>query len=722
MKPHVQDLRRTSPAALRALVVSIVAAGIPMLRAEDAKAKAADSLEAAPGEFSNSVTVGGGTSFVGGDRAQFQRQLQRPANIYGGIDELHYEAPLNKATQLSIDGHAIYDNRNYGLGIEITNPDVGYVKAGYEEFRTWYDGSGGYSANGNAWIQLYNDGLYLDRRHAFLAAGITLPDIPKVSVRYDYYSRHGLKDSTIWGDYNVAPGAKTAVTKYIVPTFLGIDETRHIVSADVRHTLGNTDFGVGLRYQNDSLDNSRNVARRNGEPKLQRYTTTVDGTSTDYWNANAFTETRFNPQVMLSTGYSYTRTDTDLAGSRIFGPGYGAQYSPNYLNRQDHDEGFYDLSGGSKVDQFVANFNLMLTPWKHVTIVPSVRIEHQDQEGNALFTETAATATNMTSAEVLNTRLRRFTDVTEALALRYTGVTNWAFYARGELLQGQGTLREKEFDVEEEGALSPAQLQRDTESTRNVQKYTVGANWYPHRKVNTAFQYYYRTRQNEYDHRVDDTYFPKSPSNLYPAFIRKHEFDTHDINFRVTLRPVSQVTLVSRYDYQTTSYNMSGGVNATGIALGSVESAKYDAHILSQSASWTPYQQLYFQGSISYALQRTDSPVSGTTGAGAGLVQDAKNDYWNAALTTGFVLSERSDLTTTYTYYRANNYQDNSLVGLPYGAGMEQHGVTTTLTTRIRKDLIWKLQYGYYTSHDASFGGHNDYSAHLVYSSIQYLF
>ncbi len=190
----------------------------------------------------------------------------------------------------------------------------------------------------------------------------------------------------------------------------------------------------------------------------------------------------------------------------------------------------------------------------------------------------------------------------------------------------------------------------------------------------------------------------------------------------MTLRPLANLTLVSRYDYQVTSYKMQGAVNSFGIALKEIESAEATSHIFSQSASWTPLARLYLQGNISYAFQRTETPASSLTGAAANLVQNAENDYWNASTLVGCALTERSDLQAQYYYYRADNYADNSTVGLPYGAGAEQHGVTLTFLNRWRKNLLWKIQYGFFAGHDQTSGGHNDYHAHLVYSSWQYLF
>jgi hypothetical protein len=191
----------------------------------------------------------------------------------------------------------------------------------------------------------------------------------------------------------------------------------------------------------------------------------------------------------------------------------------------------------------------------------------------------------------------------------------------------------------------------------------------------------------------------------------------------MTLRPLANLTLVSRYDFQVTSYNLRGDINSFGIPLLEIESAEATSHIFSQSASWVPLPQLYLQSSITYAFQRTETPASSLTGAASRLVQNAENDYWNASALVGYVLTKMSDVQAQYYYYRADNYDpSNASVGLPYGAGSEQHGVTATLLNHLRKNILWKIQYGFFTGHDQTSGGNNDYRAHLVYSSLQYRF
>jgi hypothetical protein len=687
-------------------------------KTDGATGPAAEVLQ--PGDYRNWVTFGIGSTFISGDRAAFKQRSGLPRGPCGGVEDFHYEQDIGKRGLFEIDGRGIFDNHDYGLSLGLAHPDIGYVRGGYREFRSYYDGSGGFSPASNAWVKLYNEELFIDRGQAWIEAGLTLPDLPVFTVRYAYEFRDGQKDSTIWGDYSLS--LNNANVRGIVPTFRGIDEHRHIIDADVKHTIGSTAFGVGLRYERDDIRNTLNIRRRPGELTRTRAVTQLDDTDAEILSPRAFVESRLHPNVLFTAGGAYTRLDTDIGGSRIYGRSYGSPFNPLYLNRQNNDEGFLDLSGGTRVDQYVVNLNLMITPWQNFVILPGLRFEHQDQVGESFFTETRVSGTNAPALQdILNTRARRFTDVSERIELRYNGLTNWVLYARGEWLQGQGTLRENEFDVEDDG--TTAAIQRETDSERFVQKYVAGVNWYPHRRLNVAAQYYYRTRRNDYDHPIDTTIFnPPATNNFYPAFIRRHEFNTHDVNGRVTLRPLANLTLVSRYDFQATSYNTRGGVNSFGIQLDEIESAQATSHIFNQSISWAPFARLYLQGSVSYAVEHTDSPAVIFTGPASNLVQNAENDYWNASAIIGYALTRTTDLQAEYFYYRADNYVDNSTVSVPFGAGAEQHGVTGSVINRFWKNFVWKIQYGFFTGHDQTSGAHNDDQAHLVYSSWQYFF
>ena len=58
----------------------------------------------------------------------------------------------------------------------------------------------------------------------------------------------------------------------------------------------------------------------------------------------------------------------------------------------------------------------------------------------------------------------------------------------------------------------------------------------------------------------------------------------------------------------------------------------------------------------------------------------------------------------------------------PYGAGLEEHWVSATLTWRMSPRVRWLARYGYGTSMDDTSGGNNDYDVHLLQASMQYRF
>jgi hypothetical protein len=248
----------------------------------------------------------------------------------------------------------------------------------------------------------------------------------------------------------------------------------------------------------------------------------------------------------------------------------------------------------------------------------------------------------------------------------------------------------------------------------------VGANWYPCRFANFSVSYYHKIRREDYEHTQDTT--PNRAGNAYPAFILEHDFDTDDVNFRVTLRPRNNLTLVTRYDFQLSTVDMRGDrTNLLGMPIEKVESGEITSHIISQSISWTPFARLYLQASGSYVIDETDTPVANWLGTN-NLVLNSLNNYWNASLTAGYALSDKTDLQGQYFYYRADNYEDNSLVSMPYGVDAEEHGVVAAVIHRLTNRIRLTLKYGFFRNREATFGGNNDYDAHLVYSSLQYRF
>jgi hypothetical protein len=668
------------------------------------------SSDTSPTDYNNWFTLGAGGLLASGDRAQAQHQLQMPERAFGGVEDFHYQQFVGKKGLFQADGRGIFDNHDYSVRLELLDPDLGYLRGGYTEFRTWYDGNGGFFPQNSQWFSLYDNELHVDRGDAWFEGGLTFPDKPSFTFRYDHEFRRGEKDSTSWGDTTLTGGAGT---RNIVPTFRGIDETRDVFQADIKSKLGNTDAGLGLRYEIDHNYDSINVDRSPGQP-ANRYVTQQNGIDNDLFNAHGFTETRLNQKVTLSLGGSFTTIDTDLSGSRIYGPSYNSPFSTTYPNSQRFDEGFTGLTGGGNLKEYVANVNLMATPSDNFAIIPALRIEYDGSDASSSFSDNTVAATGGAITPYPNPVAYNsdewYLDVAESLEARYTGFRNWSLYARGEWSEDNGNTVWNET-----GVATPLQ---NEDWSRLGQKYTLGANWYPFYRLNFGAQYYHQNQNYDYDNNLTNS------SITYPGYLRNEDFTVDDMNIRVTWRPFSTLSLVTRYDFQYSTVDTTSlpdnGTAPTGPSS-EVQSANFTSHVISQSVSWTPFSRLYMQVSGSYVLNSLDTPAQAWMGV-TNLVPNLANDYWTVNAMAGYALDEKTDLQLQYSIYRANDYVNNSTYSQPYGAGAEEQSVTATLSRQLAKAIKVSLKYGFFHNRDETSGWHNNYDAHLVFASMQYRF
>jgi hypothetical protein len=662
--------------------------------------KAEQKSDSSTTDYRNWFDVSVGGAVVNGDKAAFQQRTGLPAGPFGGVEDFHYEEDIGKKGIFKVDGRGVFDNHDYSLKFDVEHPEKGYIRGGYEEFRTYTDASGGFFPATGAWIAPFNNDLALDRGHAFFEAGLTLPNKPVVTFRFDHQFRYGQEDSTSWGDAAI-PGYGI---RNIVPSFENIDETQDIFQADVKHTLGNTTFGLGLRYEIAHSDDSLNLLSTSTGTNL--FGTDREKVDTDMFNVHAFSETRFNEKILFTSGYSFTTMDTDVSGYRV----YGSAFDPTFAQRLPAFDTFENLTGSSDLQQHVANLNLPLQLGESLMLVPSLRIEKEDTDSSAVYSSPAAPLSGFpygaTSAQGL-------LDVSERLELRYTGLTNWVFYTRGEWLEGSGNVNENWNNL----GTGANVVTQSTDNSRFWQTYTVGANWYPLQRLNFGAEYYHKERWNDYNNLVDSTpnVLINLPTSVYPAFLAAQDWRTDDANFRVTWRPRPNLTLVGRYDFQFSTIDTKPDPTS---GLSKAQTAEMTSHIVSGTISWTPIQRLYLQTGVNWVLDQTETPAEDVTQA----IQMAKNDYWSANASIGYALNDKTDLQLQYFYYRADDRQDNSAFGLPYGADAQEHAVTVSMIRKISERIRLTLKYGYFDGRDWSSGNHLDYQAHLIYSSLHYRF
>jgi hypothetical protein len=416
---------------------------------------------------------------------------------------------------------------------------------------------------------------------------------------------------------------------------------------------------------------------------------------------NAFTETWIKKNVFFTTGFIFTDMNEDFSGSRIYGDDFDVSYVPNSASGL----GYYDMTGQAHKKEYAFNMNLMAKPWKHVTITPSVRVQQESWDSDSSGMGTLSDYPGQLFAGFSE---RDVLDVRERLDARYTGLTNWVLYARGEWTQGDGNL--DEFGgLSQISGIGVSPIQRESEDTRNFQKYSLGARWYATRRLNLDVGGYYKLNSYDYEHTFDNT--PNGSANRFPAYFTMQDFETYDGNVRVTWRPHQKVSLVGRYEYQLSTIHSTPDALS---GLGEVEASELTSHIVALNASWTPWSRLYLQAGVNYVASETDTPTEA--------ILNAQNNYWTVNFNSGFVVDDKTDLNLGVFYFNADNYENNSLDGLPLGLSAEEYGITATLTRRITERIRLTLRYAYFDYDEATFGGNESFTSHWVYSGLQYRF
>jgi hypothetical protein len=729
----------------------------------------AATAPAEPAVAANWITFTIGGAFVSGDDANFSRRMRTDDDFYGGIRDMYYSHALNDSTTLTLDGHALPGNDDYEFNMDLEKADLGYIKAGYKQYRTWYDNSGGYSPlAGNRWVQMGNDDCSIDRGTLYLEAGLRMENLPEITFRYTHSMRDGNKDSLAWGDNATATSLK------LVPSLWSIDESVDIFELDIEHTIGKTDLGLGLVYERSDYSNTRTTPRGGSNSNAggtgalgYSKVALTDGAETDLFASHVYGVTRFSDTAWLSYSAAYTTSNSDLNGSRTY------DYGTN-LGVRDYQ--FPTLNGGSQLDQFIANVNFMWVPMPDLTVTPSIRYEHETVDVSSRFNAYSPVDLDkngtLTNIEMYNATTifwkgpQAYTSATEkdsttmAVDLRYTGISDVVLYANAMAGFEDETITR---------VVTPQPTEwLGSESEVNEQEFKVGANWYAMSNLSFSVQGLYESRDQDLDHAIGP--FTSNTNTLLPASVRaaitdiannpgwttaqrnarinaippadlqaslaitnsagmannlrpimvSHETDLTNINLRATWRPMSNLSLVTRYDYRQTQYENQGiSLSTAGLPtiFAQIQSGEVESHILSESVTWSPLSNLYVQGFVSWVSSETGTPVSATT-------PNSDSDYLTCGVSVGYAIDSKTSLTANYNYYGSSDYSV-AAASMGYGLETEEHAISLTLSRVINENMVWDLSYGFVTSNttdtDQS-GGYNDFDAHMVSTGLQIRF
>lgn len=646
-----------------------------------------------------------GKAWVDGNEATFQRRFQVVDGYFGGVDTYHGKQDMGGNTTMTVDARLKYGNGDYKIVARLDNEAGYYLEGGWTRSRVFYDGGGGYSPLGDVYITLFDDRLHVDRSDFWIEAGMT-KDNWSGSLRYDHITRKGEKDSTSWADTNL-PGT----TRNIVPTFLGLDEKRDVVTGDIKFDSESLTAAGGVRWESMKNDDTRNELRRPGESS-QRYLTQRDVNDSDLFAAHAYVQSHQGDKLIFGGATSYTTIDTNLSGSRIYGSaGYDPVFDPAYAGRQNHDEGYYDLVGDGTWKEFLMSANALYMPANAWRLTGNVKYEHQRQDVAGAFIETAVGSSgSMSQTELDGMSNRHFNEWSLDTDLTYNGIANWVLGGNLELSNGTGDLGEDLLNVEE-NAVDVAQ---NTDFKRKHGKYGLSARWYPSTELDFATGIYRENQKNDYSSSVDST--PPTGGDRYPAYIKYQQFTTNDLFGRGTWRSGAGVAFTMRYDYQKTD------IDSREEGLVEVRAGELTSNIIAGTITWTPVNSVVVQGTYNKCYDQVVAGTGNTPSPLAHYVGKFDNNYETATVLVIVAVDEKSDVQGNYTRYNADNFHAVQDLTQPYGMTATENTYAVTYNRRTSDNMVWSVRYAHGSYSELTSGGFRDFSVDLVYGRVQLRF
>ncbi|MGD0057933.1 MAG: hypothetical protein ABSD58_00805 [Verrucomicrobiia bacterium] len=620
---------------------------------------------------------------VSGNAQKFREDVGIKEGWNGGVEDgtLHYD--LNKDTTLDGEGRFIIDEHDYKFQLQLTKRDFGFVRAGYTEYREYYDNQGGFYGPFTPSSFRLDQDLRVDNSDVFFEAGLTLPNLPKVTVGYERQSRDGDESLVEWG--GVTQGANT---RNIYPSSDGIKEHTDIVKLSVEYDISKVHLLDDFRYEHFSSDDTVDDASID-LGSSQTVTVHEDYHQDAFYNTFHM-DCHVNDKVYWSLGYLHSSLsgngDMQVVAPAPFGP--------------------FDISGtangiGNNLDSDVVNLNGMLGPFKGLVLYAGLQAEKTDTHGfsDALLMQGTSAATTNVVRSSEDTK-----SVSETLGMRYTKIPYTTLYAEGQWNEEQIDLDQAET---QDGASS---LALDSNETTLRQDYRVGFNTAPLSRVTLAGSYRHYIDHDDYDYPTDTVVG-------YPGFITAQDFTTDEVMTKLTLRPCSRFSVAFTYQLVSTDTRTSTEAIPVITPGGTLQSGDYDLNIYSVSATVTPLSRWYLTGYFSLQDTRTSTPADQNPA-----VQTYRGNVYTVMATTGYALDNKTDLTLEYSYSRSDNFANNDAAGLPLGLNFQRHAVQASVSRKINKNVVAHLRYAFYSYDESSTGGFNNYIANLVSASCSVRF
>jgi hypothetical protein len=723
------------------LICAGAALALPCVRTLAAPAPAQTDAFPTPDNY---ITVSGLAPLLAGDKAAFDARTGTPSAGSGGIEDFSYNKDLSQSSSLAVNGHALGGSQDYLGDLKLNFNDVGSIDTGYKRFRTFYDGVGGFFPLSDSFQALGSESLHVDRGSFWINATLAKPDLPVFTISFHDDTRTGQKDSTVWAAIvnpnavivnGVLSGTAAPVnTPFIAPNVLTMDEHHETLDASMVATVGKITDTLKASFGWVNNNDSRSYVKYPGSKVIADPTVTVLDdqqtiTSNNFRLLNQ-TDIKFNPYIALDFGLTYSH-ETSTNGGNWITPAYSSALKTVYT--ADTAANIY---GGAKVDDYVGNVFLKLTPTKSLFVDLGFRDEYNviSSRGGFMVTSLPAAAKSLASSNFTVANDVTYSHETDHVASPEVSIRYMAFAG----LSLYGTFDERinhgnQHWINPYAASTTAGITGITttagaspgsvffqEANQDYDNAKIGANWNVCSQLTIRSELYRKDHQNRFV-GANDIIGIASTGALY---VTGYELTGETCS--VIYKPLPTLSFTTRFNTQEGMMSVTGNT-FNGGSGSEITSGKMSNQSIGEAIDWAPSGQFYVHGDVNvvYNYIQTAYPVVTVVAPPAPAVatpfQNSNNNYITGSVLMGFVLNKETDVQLQGTYARADNYNPQiARGGQPYGAGFLEQSATAGIKYKLAEGWMLDAKVGYLHRTDATTGGFTNYKGPLAYLALTY--
>jgi len=628
-----------------------------------------------------------GTTVVHGNKEKFRELEGTKEGAAGGVEDFSTTQQVSPNEKVSLDGHLIAPDQDFGFQLALDRTDVGFIHTGFEQWRKYYATDGGYDPTVIPSQFNFNNNLYVNNGHAWIDLGLDLPRWPQIVFGYDYRYRTGNEATLDWGNAN---------GKNIYPATQLLDEQTHALKLEVAKTLDDwrlenltrvelfTERNQGAEGENFSASTTtdESINTRDNYRQLQGMDTlTLEKQLQDWWFING--------------GFYFSRLDgRDFFNQATVAPAFGINF---ILNSQK-----ITLSRQSEIFSVASLF----TPLNYLTLSLGTQNEWTREDG---FSESIPDL-ELGGTIPANSSLGEF-KASQNANVRFTRIPF-------TVVSGDAQFSEDNYSVYQADGMG--ELQRETAANNFRYDLKTGFSVSPWQWTDLTMQYERQSSDTEY-HQLQDLFLGiPGPTNGYPAFILERLITSDQFETKLALYPATWLKTTLTYQITDTGYSSKTDSAFDFEELeelvsegGSIADGRYHLQTYGLATTVTPWRQLYFSSVFTYSRSRVTTVDNGDPS----IVPYAGNIFTVNATAT-WLVNVKTSLQLSYNFSRANYSENNAAAGIPAGLDYQRHDLIAGLTRKFTENLSGSLRYGFSQYNEPGSGNANNFRANSIFGTV----